>query len=97
MPSGLTSATAIEELLGRCPQLSQIDVGVCASEGGDPAGASQGADPAGRLDGASPVGQLLRSGHAGRLEQLRIYRSGGEHALTLTLTPPITNPNPSTP
>ena len=97
LPSGLTSATAIEELLDRCPQLSQIDVGVCASEGGDPAGASQGGDPAGRLDGASPVGQLLRSGHARRLEQLRIYRAGGEHALTLTLTPPITNPNPSSP
>ena len=87
LPSGLTSATAIEELLDRCPQLSQIDVGVCASEGGDPAGASQGADPAGRLDGASPVGQLLRSRHAGRLEQLRIYRAGGELALLRRNTP----------
>ena len=53
LPSGL--AHSIEELLERCPQLSQIDVGVCSPESSLDGGLGRTSAP------ASPVGQLLES------------------------------------
>ena len=53
LPSGL--AHSIEELLERCPQLSQIDVGVCSPESSLDGGLGRTSAP------ASPVRQLLES------------------------------------
>eukprot|EP00964_Phaeocystis_antarctica_P060469 scaffold36071_cov74-Phaeocystis_antarctica.AAC.5 len=79
LPSGL--AHSIEELLERCPQLSQIDVGVCSPESTLDGGLGRTSTP------ASPVVQLLESRHAARLQQLRLYGVGGELALLRRSTP----------